>query len=171
MTSICTVLRSSPVRVLGIGLLIGLAVVFCRQFGILETLELSAYDWTLRLAPSSVDPNPRIALIRITEEDIQHLAQWPISDENIAKALNILIEHGPRTIGLDLYRDIEVQPGRDDLNRVLGKHREIVTVMKFPDQKGGGVPGPAILQGTDQVGFNDILVDPGGELSEEAFSF
>ena len=162
MTSIRTVLRSSPVRVLGIGLALSLAVIICRQLGFLETVELSAYDWTARLASPIADSHSRIVLITITEEDIQHLGQWPISDENIAKALNILSGYGPRAIGLDLYRDKEVQPGRDHLNMIFSSHPEIVTVMKFPDQNGSGVPGPAILQGTDQVGFNDILVDPGG---------
>ena len=162
MTSIRTVLRSSPVRVFGIGLALSLAIIFCRQLGVLETVELSAYDWTVRLASPPTDSHSRIVLITITEEDIQHLGQWPISDESIAKAVNILTEYGPRAIGLDLYRDKEVQPGRDYLNTVLSGHPEIVTVMKFPDQNGSGVPGPAILQGTDQIGFNDILVDPGG---------
>ncbi len=121
-----------------------------------------AYDWTVRLASSPASSNSRIVLISITEDDLQHLGQWPVSDENIAKALNMLTEYGARTIGLDLYRDKEVQPGRDELNAVFSHNREIVTVMKFPDENGKGVPGPSILQGTDQIGFNDILVDPGG---------
>ena len=162
MTSMRTIFRSSTVRVLGIGLLVSLAVVFCRQFGFLETFELGAYDWMVRQAPSPVTPDPRIVLITITEEDLQHLGQWPISDEHIAQALKILTGYGARTIGLDLYRDREVPPGRGELNSVFAKHSEIVTVMKFPDQHGEGVPGPPILQETDQIGFNDILVDPGG---------
>ncbi len=162
MTSLRSVLWSTPVRVLVIGLLVSLAVIFSRQFGLLEPLELAAYDWTVRLAPSPVGPDPRIVLITITEEDLQSLGQWPLSDELIARALEILTGYGARTIGLDLYRDREVLPGREELNAVLSQHSEIVTVMKFPDQEGKGVPGPLVLQGTDQIGFNDILVDRGG---------
>lgn len=162
MTSLPTVLRSCPVRVLGIGLLVGLAVIGCRQFGLLETLELRTYDWMVRLTAASVNPDPRIVLVTITEEDFQRLDQWPLSDERIAKTLKILTTYGARVIGLDLYRDRAVKPGTDELHAILSGDSRIVTVMKFPDQTGRGVSGPAILEGTDQIGFNDILVDPGG---------
>ena len=162
MTDLRTALRSSPVRALGIGILVGLVVLVVRQVGVLEPLELTAYDWIVRMTTPSDNKDPRIVLITITEEDLQQLEQWPVSDENIAKALNMLTKAGARAIGLDLYRDQVVQPGREELNAVLAKHPEIVVVMKFPDEQGKGVPAPEILRGTDQVGFNDILVDPGG---------
>src|SRR5262249_18092401 len=40
--------------------------------------------------------------------------------------------------------------------------RSVVAVTKFGDAASAGVRPPAVLKGTDQVGFNDILVDPGG---------
>ncbi|MGB0909495.1 MAG: CHASE2 domain-containing protein [Nitrospirales bacterium] len=162
MTFMRSAFRSSSARVLGIGILVGLTVLSFRQFGVIETLELSAYDWTVRLASPFAAQDPRIVLITITEEDIHHFGQWPISDSTLASALGRLGELGARAIGLDLYRDNPVQPGTDQLNAVFTKHRNIVTVMKFPDQDGKRIPGPSILAGTDQVGFNDILVDPGG---------
>ena len=63
---------------------------------------------------------------------------------------------------MDIYRDLAEPPGTQALNSLLVRHPEIVTVMKFPDQFGREIPGPSILEGTDQVGFNDILIDPGG---------
>ena len=162
MADMRTVFRTSLVRALGIGLIVGLVVVCCRQLGLLETLELSTYDWTVRLSSPSHAADSHIVLISITEEDIQQLGQWPVSDATLAKTLHLLTRFGARTIGLDLYRDREVLPGRGELNEMFAKHPEIVTVMKFPDQNGKGVPGPPVLQGTNQVGFNDILVDPGG---------
>ncbi len=162
MASIHTVFRSPTVRVLGIGLVVSLAVISCRQLGLLEALELSAYDGTVRLAPQATVSDSRIVLITITEEDLEYLGQWPISDAKLADALNTLLDYRPRTIGLDLYRDKDIHPGTEKLHTVFTQNQEIVTVMKFPDQHGKGVPGPPILQGTDQIGFNDILVDPGG---------
>ncbi|WP_447970017.1 CHASE2 domain-containing protein [Nitrospira sp. M1] len=162
MTSLRTVLRSSPVRVFGIGLLVSMAVIGCRQFALFEPIELRTYDWMVRLTSVPVTPDPRIVLITITEDDLRSLDQWPISDELIAQALKILTKSDARVIGLDLYRDRDVSPGTDDLHAIFAANSRIVTVMKFPDQHGRGVAGPPMLEGTDQIGFNDILVDPGG---------
>jgi len=141
---------------------VGLAVLGCRQIGLLETFELRTYDWMVGLTSASVTSDPRIVLVTITEDDLQHLDQWPLTDELIAKTLEILTTYDARVIGLDLYRDRAVQPGTDDLQAILSSDSRIMTVRKFPDQDGRGVSGPAILQGTNQIGFNDILVDPGG---------
>ena len=153
---------STFVRALGIGVLVSCVIIAGRSAGFFESLELAAYDWTIRLRPVSTQPDSRIVLITVTEEDIRDQARWPLSDETVAQVLEILTRLGPRVIGLDLYRDIEVPPGRESLNRFLTHHREVITVMKFPDQQGRGIPGPAVLQGSDQIGFNDILVDRGG---------
>ena len=157
------VIRDSVVlRALGIGLLASLVIIAIRISGGLETVELAMYDWTLRLRPQVAQTDPRIVLITITEEDIQNQGRWPLSDEVVGHVLKILTNDGARAVGLDIYRDIEVPPGRDILNNILASHREIITVMKFPNQEGREIPGPKILQETDQIGFNDILVDPGG---------
>jgi CHASE2 domain-containing sensor protein len=139
-----------------------LAIIAIRTAGWLETVELAMYDWALRLRPIVALADPRIVLITITEEDIHHQGSWPLSDEAVAKVLEILTNDGARAVGLDIYRDIEVPPGMESLNKLLASHREIITVMKFPNQVGREIPGPKILQETDQIGFNDILIDPGG---------
>ena len=56
---------------IGIGVLASLAIIVIRMAGGLETLELASYDWTLSLRPTLAQPDPRILLIAITEEDIQ----------------------------------------------------------------------------------------------------
>ena len=149
-------------RAVGIGLLASLTIIAIRTAGWLETVELAMYDWTLRLRPVVAQADPRLVLITITEEDIQNEGRWPLSDERVAHVLEMLTTNGARAIGLDIYRDIEVPPGRELLNQVLAGHREIITVMKFPDKDGRGIPAPKVLQDTDQIGFNDILIDPGG---------
>lgn len=153
---------SFVLRAVGIGLLASLGVLALRTAGWVESVEMAMYDWALRLRPIVVQADPHIRLITITEEDIQHEGHWPLSDEEVAQILEILTHHGAKAVGLDIYRDFEVPPGKELLNKVLATHREIVTVMKFPDQGGGGIPGPKILQGTDQIGFNDFIIDSGG---------
>ena len=64
----------SPVAVTGlIALAIGLAVLGGRQLGLLETLELAAYDWYVRITARETNPDPRILLVAITEEDIKKI--------------------------------------------------------------------------------------------------
>jgi adenylate cyclase len=136
-----------------------LAVAGVRRNGNLEFLELPAYDWFVRLQPASSGQDPRITLIRISERDILSIGRWPLTDEILAQALSAILKENPLAVGLDIFRDIPVPPGTETLNRVLSENPNIIVTMKFGQ---GGVRPPPVLKGTDQVSFNDILVDPGG---------
>lgn len=137
-----------------------LAIIGIRSAGYLEYLELMAYDWFIRIQPAiAVTPSQPIVVIGITEDDIQKQGRWPISDETVAKALEILIRCKPRSIGLDLFRDLPVPPGSKELESTLEENNNIITVMKFGTD---GVSPPKAVKDTHRIGFNDILVDPGG---------
>jgi len=140
-------------------LLVFLAVMAVRTKGNLEFLELPAYDWFVRLQPVSSVQDSRITVVQVSEKDILSLGQWPLTDELLARALKTLLKHKPRAVGLDIFRDIPVPPGTETLNAVLTENPNIIVTMKFGE---GGVRPPPILKGTEQVSFNDILVDPGG---------
>ena len=157
-----TLLRAPVFQLVAMTLLVFLAVMGVRSQGLLESLELQAYDWAFRLGPHQQGQRPPMTLVTITEQDIQTLGHWPISDEVLAKALTHIHAQGPRVIGVDIYRDLEVPPGRQVLNQVLTTHPEIIMVQKFGKPEQGGIPGPRILKGTDRVGFSDMLVDPDG---------
>ena len=43
----------------------------------------------------------------------------PISDSKIAKLLQKIDNYQPRAIGLDIYRDLAVSPGRKELEEVF----------------------------------------------------
>ncbi|MGH7320541.1 MAG: CHASE2 domain-containing protein, partial [Candidatus Rokuibacteriota bacterium] len=146
----------------GIALLVGLAVLGLRTAGLLESLELAAYDAGIRLRPLARTPDPRVVLVTVTEHDIQQLGRWPLPDGVLARALETLLRGSPRAIGLDIYRDVPVPPGTDALRAVLTGDSRVVAVMKFSEGGSTGVRPPAALDGTDQVGFNDVIVDPGG---------
>ncbi len=154
--------RSPAVKTGIMTLLVFCVVVGLRSQGILEGAELEAYDWSLRLRPSIAAESPPITLVTITDQDIQALGHWPVSDEILAASLTAIQGHGPRAIGVDIYRDLEVPPGRQRLNQILSKHQEILMVKKFGKPEQGGIPAPAVLQGTDRVGFSDMVVDPDG---------
>lgn len=147
---------------LWVGAIVSLAIVGLRSTGVLESLELTAYDWYIRMQPEISEPDSRIVIIEINEDDIQNQGGWPLSDAAVAKTLDILTRYHARAIGLDLYRDIPVPPGNKELEVVITKNRNIITAMKFGGADKAGIPPPPVLKNTDQVGFNDIIVDPGG---------
>ena len=140
-------------------LLVFVALVGVRRNGNLEFLELPAYDWFVRLLPASSTQDNRITLVLVSEKDILSIGRWPLTDEVLAQTLTTLLRGKPRAIGLDIFRDIPVPPGTEILNTVLSQNPNIIVTMKFGD---GGVRPPPVLEGTEQVSFNDVLVDPGG---------
>ncbi len=144
------------------GLLCSLIMLGLRATGQLQQLELNVYDGLLRSRPSAAVSDSRITYITISEEDIRRQGRWPITDETLARALRLLIEYRPRAIGVDLYRDIEVPPGHKELAALLPKHPQIVMISHLGGGTVAGIPPPPALQGSTQVGFNDILVDPDG---------
>ena len=155
-------LVQSPLVVgLVISMLVFVGLLGLRLAGSFEALELSVYDWYLRLRPEA-PADARIVLITVTENDIRQQGTWPLPDATIARALDILAASRPRAIGLDIYRDIPVPPGHDVLEGVLRSHPNIVAVTKVGLTAETSVPPPAVLRDTEQVGFLDVVVDPGG---------
>jgi adenylate cyclase len=144
------------------GVLGALSILGIRSTAILEPVELTVYDWLIQSHRGSEGADPRIVLIAVTEQDILRQGRWPITDAILAEALERLMQFQPRAIGLDIYRDIPVDPGHTDLNRVFAGHPQIITVTKLGGGTVAGIPPPPALAGTEQVAFNDILIDSDG---------
>ena len=137
-------------------------LVAVREAGVLQPLELKAYDLFLGMSVADVAEEPRVALINITESDIQQLGQWPLSDESLAGLISALQAHNPAVIGVDIYRDLPISPGSAALDAILSQHGNVIMVEKIGVGTRAGVPPPAVLAGSAQVGFSDLLVDPDG---------
>ena len=154
--------RSSAAACGLIVLLVAAGVLGLRALGALESAELAAYDWFVRLRPAEHRADPRILFVFITEKDISSQGTWPLPDGVLASAIELLASHQPRAIGVDIYRDVPVPPGSERLEAALRRDGRVVGVRKFADGASQGVPAHSALRGTDREGFNDILVDPGG---------
>jgi adenylate cyclase len=155
--------RRSPLfAVVLVALVVTAGVVGVRSIGLLEAIELATYDAFIRMRPGDPPPDPRITIVTVTEADIPAAGGWPLSDAVVAQAIETIGQHRPRAIGLDIYRDVPVPPGTEALDRVLRGDPRVIVVTKFGEGPSLGVRAPKVLQGTEQVGFNDILVDPGG---------
>lgn len=141
------------------GAVISGAVVALRLAGGLEALELAVYDAFVRLQPAPASPGPPVTIVSMSDEEIVESGQWGLTDRKLARALRAILSAEPRAIGVDLFRDLPVAPGSEELEAVFKEDPRIVMVSKFgPDP----VPPPPALAGTERVGFNDVVVDPGG---------
>lgn len=162
MRGVFRLLRSLPVVGVLVGILTALCILGIRSTASLEPLELGVYDWLLRSRPGPERIDPRLALLTITEQDILNQGRWPITDATLAEVLDRLAQYQPRAIGLDIYRDIQVPPGYEELNALLTAYPHIIGVTKLGGGATTGIPPPEALRGTERVGFNDILIDSDG---------
>ena len=142
-------------------LIVTTLIVAIRQLGGVQGLQLAAYDRLVQLRPG-VSPDPRLLIVEITEQDIQTQGQWPLPDGVFAKVLGQLLVHQPRAVGLDIYRDLPMEPGRQALIARINASDRIVVVTKHETDTTVAIPPPAELKNSAQVGFNDVAVDPGG---------
>jgi adenylate cyclase len=145
-----------------VSVLVCLGLIGLRATGNLEALELAAYDWLLRVRADTTPADARIVLITITESDIRQQEAWPLPDATLAQLLTLLTQYQPRAVGLDIYRDVPVPPGHEALEAILTRNPRIIAAMKFGTTAETSVPPPPVLHQTEQVGFIDIVVDPGG---------
>lgn len=152
------ILIAVPLAVLSLGLL--------RSGGLLTTLELAALDQLFLMRPAE-PPDDRIVLITIDEADIKAVGTWPMSDAQLAQLLTNVRQQQPRIIGLDLYRDLPVSPGEEQLQQVLEAATttspKIIGVQKLVSSgDSAAVAPPPILQQAAQVGANDFATEPDG---------
>ena len=155
-------LRAPTLVSVALGVVASLVVIGLRSAGFFQFVELASYDIYLRLKERHSVPEPRVVLIQTVEEDIQKLAEWPLSDRRMVEVLQRLLAYEPSAIGVDLYRDIPVPPGTDDLTALLASDKRVVVIEKFAADSSKRVAGPAVLRGTEQIGFSDVTVDDDG---------
>jgi adenylate cyclase len=128
--------------------------------GVLQSLEWNLLDQFFRWRPLEL-PDDRIALITIDEQDLKQVGEWPIPDRILAQALTILKTHQPQAIGLDLYRDLPVEPGHQNLVELFQSTPNLFGVEKAVNPQIAASP---ILRQQGQVGFADQVIDADGKV-------
>jgi CHASE2 domain-containing sensor protein/CheY-like chemotaxis protein len=139
-------------------------LVALRLAGVLQLLELVALDQIFRLRP--LEPaDPRIVIVMIGESDIKKLKQWPMSDAVMARLLLTLKQQNPRAIGLDLYRDLPVEPGYQELVKLFTSTPNLIGIKKVVKKAdSGAVEAPPTLLQLGQVSASDMVLDADGKL-------
>ncbi|WP_242027338.1 CHASE2 domain-containing serine/threonine-protein kinase [Sphaerospermopsis sp. FACHB-1094] len=142
-------------------------VVGMQKLEVLQTMELKVYDQMMQMR-SDPGPDPRLLIVAITEQDLQKW-NWPLSGEVLDRLLGKLEEYEPRGIGLDIFRDLPVQPGHEKLLQRLQLSDIIIPVCKHADAQSPGVSPPQGVEPT-RVGFSDIIEDTDGFIRRNLIS-
>jgi adenylate cyclase len=153
-------LRRRLVKALIVANLVALMLLSLRETGWLQSLELSAYDTLVTFFAGS-QQSDRVVLVVTTEADINRFG-YPIRDKDLAAVLARVFAGGPKVVGVDLYRDLPMPPGNNELQAVQRTHDNLYWVFKLPDVGNSGVPPPPALRGTGREVLSDHVTDAGG---------
>ncbi len=138
-----------------------LCVLVLRYLGLLQPLEWTVLDRFFQLRPIEVSQK-RITIVAIDEASLRELGSWPIYDSKIAKLLQKIDSYQPRAIGLDIYRDLPVPPGSNELEEVFESMPNLIGIELLSDSQNSRVSPPSILDKNGQVGLNNTIRDADG---------
>jgi adenylate cyclase len=142
-----------------------------RFAGLLQPLELAAYDLFFQLRPSE-KTDEHIAIVEINESDIQKYNS-PISDATLAKLIHLIKQQQPRVIGLDLYRDLPVpfEPGAgyQELIKIFESTPNLIGIRTVVGYRNGVAP-PPVLEKLGRVAANDLPPDTDGKIRRTILS-
>jgi len=168
-----TKLKAEFLRGRGIGIIlisVTGAVLALQWSGALQLLESAVLDRWFRLRPLESGES-RVVIVTIDEPDISRLGRWPMSDATLAKLLEKLKQQQPKAIGLDLYRNLPVEPGHQELVKVFASTPNLIGIQKgLSNASGPAVDPPPFLQERNQVAASDLVVDSDGTVRRHLLS-
>ncbi|NER51893.1 MAG: CHASE2 domain-containing protein, partial [Symploca sp. SIO1A3] len=139
-------------------------VIALRLSGWLQPWEQASLDQYFRWRlPEPTDD--RIVIVGIDELDLKKAKKWPISDSQLAQLLNKIQAQQPRAIGLDIYRDLPVEPGHAELLKVLQNTPNLIGIELINEEdNSAAVAPPPVLEQLGQIGVNNVMEDGDGKL-------
>jgi adenylate cyclase len=135
-------------------------VIAGNALGVFQLVEWATLDQFFSWRPQE-QPDHRIVIVTIDEPDIQHIGQWPMSDRTMAQLLKNIRTQQPRAIGLDIYRDLPVEPGHQELVEVFKSTPNLIGIEKV---SGETVDAPPTLSQKEQVAASDMISDADGKV-------
>ena len=141
-------------------------ILLLRFCGLLQGLEWNLLDRFFRWRPVE-ELDGRIVIVTIDETDLRGVGQWPVPDRILAQTLAKIKAQNPQAIGLDLYRDLPVEPGHTDLVKLFNSTPNLFGIDKVLGPK---IAPPPTLSQRGQVGFGDFLVDADGKVRRALLS-
>ncbi|BCL39515.1 CHASE2 domain-containing protein [Nostoc sp. MS1] len=133
-------------------------IILARFTGLLQGVELIAFDTLLSLSPSE-STDDKVVIVGIDEEDINSIKTYPIPDKEIAFLIKKIQTYKPKVIGLDIVRNLPVEPGHQELRQVFQQYQNIIAIEKVL-RPGEFSPSPTLPK--EQAGFSDVIADEDG---------
>ena len=163
-------LMSRVLRACSYGVVMGGVVIGIRLLGLLQPIELAAFDLTTQIraviAPES--PDSRLVIITIDEQDLAFQkakgmqfsrSDQTLSDIALEQLLIQLDRYQPAVIGLDIYRDA-ITPSNLNLATRLKKDSRLIGVCLSKNSsrnQTGEVPPPEVPP--ERLGLTDFVKD------------
>ncbi|WP_263983685.1 CHASE2 domain-containing protein [Nostoc flagelliforme] len=137
------------------GIIVLLLVILIRITGGIQSWEWMLLDAMLRLRPVE-KPDERVVIVGIDEKDIEWVKQYPIPDQKIVELLTKLETYKPLVIGLDIFKNVPVEPGGEQLAQILQANSNIIGIEKILPP---GETSPPQSLPSERVGFVDLPND------------
>ena len=135
-------------------------VIGLRTLGMLQSWELSAFDYLSQKLPSE-SGDRRILIVGADEQDISgDRYGYPISDRTLAQLINKLQQHQPAAIGVDIFRDEPIPAEVFHSSSGLTKYWQqpnVVSICLGDNIDNSVAPMPQ--SPLEQVGFGNIYDD------------
>ncbi len=166
--------KLSWVTVLLTSLVITCFFIIIQQLGLLQGLELKAYDHLINRRPVEF-PDSRLIVVEVTEKDIEAQQSdlrpgTSLSDRSLKQLLEILNSSQAKVIGLDIHRDFSVGQNYQELGTLLEQSDNLVAVCKGSNEYDSGIsPPPEIPK--QNLGFSDVVPDPDGVIRRHLLAF
>ncbi|GBO54378.1 hypothetical protein APA_2326 [Pseudanabaena sp. lw0831] len=122
--------------------------------------ELRAYDALKQISPKE-ERDRRIVIVEIDEEGIKKMGKWPMSDRDMALLIRNLKTQQPAVIGIDIYRNLPIEPGQEELAEIFANTSNLIGIAKISRES---VPPPPILESKGQIGASDLVLDIDGKI-------
>jgi CHASE2 domain-containing sensor protein/CheY-like chemotaxis protein len=141
-------------------------VIAVELTGFFQLLEWATYDRFFRWRP----PEPvdeRLLIVTIDESDIEKVGYWPLPDAHLARAVATLNQYQPVAIGLDMYRNLPVEPGHQAWVEMMESTPNLIGVEKASGRR---VPPPETLSQLNRVALTDLVIDADGKVRRALLS-
>ncbi|MEM6403250.1 MAG: CHASE2 domain-containing protein, partial [Cyanobacteria bacterium P01_D01_bin.116] len=142
---------------------VALGVIAGSTLGWFQLLERTTLGHFFATRPLE-KPEKRILIVTIDEQDITEVGKWPIPDKYLADALRKINRYQPAVIGLDIYRDLPVEPGHQELVKVMQNTPNLIGIKRILGEKTDKVAPSPILSELKQVALADMISDADGKI-------
>ena len=143
-------------------------VMGVRWFGLLQPLELYAYDLLIQFRSGEAKPDPRLLVVTIDNSDIKYQEQENLKDKNVLqslsdrtldKLLDELEKLNPTSIGLDIYRPHGFESSVASRLQNSNNFFAICKTNNIKNSRGDTSIAPPQELPSQYWGFSDVLQD------------